>query len=277
MLELIYEKKDSIPEVFRADGVFEKLFTETPDGKISLTGVTGMKTQKDVDTISEALRKERSDHKAAIDKLKPWGDLNPTETLAQLDRIKELEAAAGGKLDEEKINEIVQGRLSQSTAPLQREIETLSTTNSTLQEENKELRNSIESRDRNDSVRSVATESKAHPTAAPDIEMAASYMLEKNDAGQWVVKDGISGVTPGLDVKGWLKEMQKLRPHWWPESEGGGALGNGPGSFTGDNPFAAKTWNVTAQSQLISTQGMEVAKTLASRAGTTVGGGRPTK
>jgi len=277
-IELQYENRDAVPEAFRNDDVFNEIFTVNDDGTVVVTGVTGMKTQTDVDAVREALRKEREDHGATKAKLKPWGELNAEETLKQLDRIKELEAAAGGKLDEDKLNELVEGRLAQKTGPLERSIQTLTEERDTLKGENDTLKGQIESRDRNDAVRGVAAESKAHTTAVPDIEMAASVMLEKDENGKLVTKSGIDGITPGLDVKGWMKEMQKLRPHWWPESEGGGARGGaGGGGFAGKNPWSADNWNLTEQGKVLNEQGREVADRMAKAAGTTVGGTRPAK
>lgn len=275
-IELSYENKDALPEAFRSDAVFNELFTTDADGKVVLTGVTGMKTQKDVDTVKEALRKEREDHGRAKDALKPWGDLKADEVLAQLDRIKELEAAAGGKLDEAKLNELVEGRLAQKTGPLERSIKELTEGKTAAEQERDALKQQIEARDRNDAVRAVATEAKAHATAVPDIEMAASIMLEKDESGKLVTKSGIDGLTPGLDIKGWMKEMAKLRPHWWPESEGGGARGGGGGGgFTGNNPFTAEHWSLTEQGKILQSQGREVADRMAKAAGTTVGGTKP--
>ncbi len=72
-IELRYDNEDALPEAFRNETIFAELFTRNDDGSISVTGVTGMKTQKDVDSVSEALRKERNDHKVTKDRLKPWG------------------------------------------------------------------------------------------------------------------------------------------------------------------------------------------------------------
>lgn len=275
-IELQYDSIDAVPEAFRDDAIFNELFTKTDDGKVILSGVTGMKTQKDIDSLREALRKEREDHSRAKEMLKPWGSLNAEETLAQLDRIKELEAAAGGKLDENKLNELVEGRLSQKTGPLQRQIETLTSEKSNLEKERDAFKAELEMRDRNDAVRSVATESKVLSTAIPDMEMAASVMLEKDEDGNLVTKSGIHGLTPGLNIKEWAKEMQKLRPHWWPESEGGGARGGGGGGgFSGTNPFTHENWSLTEQGKILQSQGREVADRMAKAAGTTVGGQRP--
>lgn len=277
-IELQYENLDAVPETFRNDDIFNEIFTVKDDGTVVVTGVTGMKTQTDVDAVREALRKEREDHGTTKAKLKSWGELNAEDTLKQLDRIKELEVAAGGKLDENKLNDLVEGRLAQKTGPLERSVQTLTEERDTLKNENDTLKGQIESRDRNDAVRGVAVESKSHTTAVPDIEMAASVMLEKDENGKLVTKSGIDGITPGLDVKGWMKEMQRLRPHWWPESEGGGARGGaGGGGFAGKNPWAPDNWNLTEQGKVLNEQGRDVADRMAKAAGTTVGGTKPMK
>lgn len=275
-IELQYDNREALPEAFRSDAVFNELFTIGADGKVVLSGVTGMKTQKDVLTVQEALRKEREDHGKTKEALKPWGSLNAEETLAQLDRIKELEIAAGGKLDEAKLNEMVEGRLSQKTGPLQRQIETITGEKTKAEQERDALKTQLESRDSNDAVRSVATESKVLTTAIPDMEMAASVMLEKDADGNLITKSGINGLTPGLSIKEWAKEMQKLRPHWWPESEGGGARGGGGGGgFTGNNPFSSEHWSLTEQGKFLNAHGREATDKLAKAAGTTIGGMKP--
>jgi len=85
------------------DAAFHSLYTEQSDGSFLLTGVEGMKTQSDIDKVTQALIKERGDHKATKAKFELLGDQDPVDLLAQLDRIKELEAAAGGKIDETEL------------------------------------------------------------------------------------------------------------------------------------------------------------------------------
>ena len=100
--------------------------------------------------------------------------------------------------------------------------------------------------------------------------MAQNY-LERDENGQFIVKAGLHGLTAGLDVKGFMKEMQKQRPHWWPASAGGGANGGG-GGFGGEaNPWAAATWNLTGQGNIVKEKGMAVAEAMAKAAGSKVG------
>lgn len=267
-IELVYDTADAIPAAVKG------LYTEQ-DGKFVLTGVTGMKTQADIDRIQEGLRKEREDHSKTKEALKPFKGLDAAEVQTKLDRIEELEAANGGKLDEDAIAKIVESRLKQATAPLQRQIDDLTETNTTLTADNEKLTGTITTGSRNEAVRKIASEMKVHGTAIADIELVAANYLEKDETtGKWIVKADAEGVTPGADVKQFMREMQKQRPHWWPKSAGGGAQGSLEGVNGGKNPFSGDTWNLTEQGQLIRTD-RELANQLAVAAGTTIGGDRP--
>ena len=272
-LEIEYESIDQVPETFR------DLYTEQ-DGKAVLTGVNGMKTNQDVINVQEALRKERADHAAAKEALKPWrsfGD-DPSELQSKLDRIAELEAAAGGKLDEAKIQELVENRIGQKTGPLERKLKDTTTTLEQLQQENGQLKNTLVTRDRNDAVRAVATEMKVLSTAIPDVEMVAGMFLERDEtSGEFIVKADAKGVTPGADVRQFLKEMQKQRPHWWPNSQGGGAGGGKGLGESEDNPWSAKGWSITKQGQYVREHGMAEAEKAAKSAGSKIGASRPSQ
>jgi len=268
-LELTYENLDAVPEAFRP------LYSENSAGQFVLGNINGLKTSKDTDTLQEALRKERSDHTLSRDALKPWKDMKHADVMASLDRITELEAAAGGKLDEAKLAEIVEGRLAQKTGPLQRMIDSLTGERDAMTGERDLLSRTLSSRDLNDAVRGVALEMKVIPSAIGDVEIIAERYLEKDDNGAFIVKADAIGVTPGLDVKGFMKEMQKIRPHWWPASAGGGAHG-GSSSFGGaDNPWAESSWNLTKQGQIVR-EDRALAEKMAGAAGSQIGAVRPT-
>lgn len=272
LLQAVHEKVDEIPEAFR------ELYTEK-NGKYELTGIAGVKTQADIDRLQTALEKERNDHKAVKERFSVWGDLQYEDVVKKLDRFPELEAAAAGKLDETKIEEIVQNRvngtLNSKLAPLDRELKTTKTaleqaTAKVQEYETREIRRSI-----HDSVREAIIAAKVLPEATEDALLLAERVFEVVD-GKVVTKDGV-GVTPGLNAKLWLDSIAEKRPHWWPASQGGGGTGGAGGGTGGKNPFSKEHWNVTAQGQVIKEKGLEHAQQMAKMAGTTVGGGKPAK
>lgn len=269
-LEIQYDSLSAVPEAFRP------LYAEK-DGKAVLTGINGLKTQADVNNLQEALRKERNDHAAAKAALNPWNSLGkkPEEIAAQLDRIAELEAAAAGKVDDKKLNEMVEARLGQRVGPIERQLRDTTTQLETIQRERDAFRDQLYRRDMTDIVRSIATEMKVVSTAMADVELFAQFALERQEDGTYITKSGIPGITPGLDPKSLLKEMQKQRPHWWPASSGGGA-GGGLGGINGDkNPWSAQHWNLTEQGRIVKEHGMTKAEELAKLAGSYVGATKP--
>lgn len=258
------------------------LYTQKGE-KFELTGISGVKTQADVDRLTTALNKEREDHKGTRDKFSVWGDMDHADVMSKLDRLPELEAAAAGKLDENAIEEMVnkrlEGTLNTRTAPLERNIATLTKERDEAIAERDELRGEKRTRTIHDAVRAELTKSKVIPEAAEDALMLADRVFEiREDDGAIVTRDQV-GVTPGVDPAVWLQEMQERRPHWWPASQGGGATGGagGTGGIGGgaSNPWSAEGWNMTKQGEIIRAKGSDYANQLAKAAGTTVGGGRP--
>lgn len=267
-LQAQYDTLDEVPEAHR------ELFTER-NGRYEFTGVEGLKTQADIDRLSTGLTKERDAHKATKAQIAAWQALgaDPHEIQAKLDRIAELEAAAEGKLDDGKLNQIVEGRIKSKTAPLERERETL---RQQIAERDEKIA-TYEARERqrsiHDAVRQAAVKHKLLDTAVEDALYLAERMFEVDEEGRVVTRDNV-GVTPGIEAHVWLTEMQSKRPHWWGPSTGGGARpGNGGGQPNG-NPFSATGWNLTAQGQLLR-ENPDRAHQMAKAAGTTVGGPRP--
>lgn len=240
-LNLTYDTEADIPEGFAS------LYTQRGD-KFEFTGVEGIRTQADVDRVQAALVKERNDHKALREKYRPLGDLNPADIVQQLDRIPELEMAAEGKLDDTKINSIVEQRIRSKIAPIERERDLLTTqlaeAQDTIQNFTAEKRqNTIAS-----AIRSACTSNKVVPDAVDDAVMLGERMFTIDETGRVVTRDDV-GVTPGVDARTWLTEMQPKRPHWWPASQGGGATGSG-GAGAPKNPWKKESFNLTEQGRL---------------------------
>lgn len=261
---------DNLDEV---DSSFHSLYTEK-NGKFVLTGIEGVKTQEDIDSVTRALNNEKAAHKKTKEKFSVLGDRDIEEVVSLLDKIPELEAAAKGGNDQEKINELVEAKIRTKLAPLERERDQLKkrieeSENVIAQFNAKERQRSI-----HDAVRSAATSAKVLPEALEDALMLAERVFDVDESGSVVTRDSV-GVTPGIDPAVWLTEIQQKRPHWWAPSQGGGSRGsnvNGAGGAM--NPWSKEGWNMTEQGKVYR-ENPQRAEQLAKSAGTSIGGPRP--
>jgi hypothetical protein len=262
-LKATYDKQEDIPEAFR------ELYAEQ-DEKFVLTGIEGIRTQHEMTKLTNEAYKERVKYKEHRDKLAAWNALGktPEEVQELLDKVPELEAAAAGKVvDETKIEALVTARVNKQVVPLQRQAGEKDAKIKELTDLTQTLQGERVTRTIHDTVRAAATKLRVIPEALPDVLMLAERMLEIEEDGKSVRTKDQVGVTPGVAPEVWLIDMQKTRPHWWPPSQGTGAQGgSGGGGFTGDNPFARDTWNLTKQGQII-TQDPKKAEQLMKQAG----------
>lgn len=272
-LKITYESGDDVPEAFKS------LYTEK-DGKFYLTGIDGMKTETDVSKISEALRKERSDHKKLRELVRgAFGNDSPNfeEIKVKLDSVDELQAQLDASADpknQKKIDDLVEAKLKAKLAPIERERDELKNKLGEKDKSIAELTTEKRGRKVQDAVREQANKLKLLPEAMEDAFMYADRLFEEDGDGNLVMKDNV-GFTPGTDVGFWLGEMQTKKPHWWAASEGGGAGGNRGGvKDATPNPFSAEHWNMTEQGRLVMTDRIKADK-LAAAAGTKVGGVKP--
>lgn len=256
------------------DEHFHPLYTEK-DGKFYFTAIDGMATPADVKKLKDEAGAVRIELKNLKKKYEALDDLGTVEEIqAKLDRIDELEAASSGKIDETKINEMVEARIKGRLTPLERERDRLKKE----LEEGTAAINTYKEKDRkraiHDHVRQAAVKSKIVDTAVEDVLLHAERIFDVAEDGTVTTKDGV-GVTPGVMADVWLTDMQQTRPHWWPGSQGGGANGGRTtGGNTGSNPFSHEGWNLTAQGALVRADRAK-AEQMAKAAGTTIGGGRP--
>lgn len=260
----------------KVDAAFHKLYTER-DGQFVFSGVDGMKTAEDIERLQGALTKERADHKRIKERFSVLGDRDVNELLSELDKLEEYKQAAEGKLDDNKLNSMVETRLKSRVAPLERDRDNLT---KQLKEALEQV-GAFEQRERtrtiHDAARAAIAKSTGFvPGASEDVLLYAERMLEIDDRGNVVSRDSV-GVTPGVDPVVWLQEMQSKKPYWWGTTSGGGASnGRGAGGAGGDNPWTAAGWNMTKQGQLYK-ENPERAAQLARSAGTTIGGAKPVK
>lgn len=269
-LKLKYASEGDIPEGFAA------LYTEK-DGEWHLTEVEGIKTDGDIAKVRKSLETEREAHKKTKDRMRHFIEMSDDEleeTVAKLDKYDELEAAAGDKLDEDKINELAEKRANALKAPLERDLKKANDRVTELEGENGELKTEKRTRTIHDAVRKVATEAKVIPEAMEDVLMHAERVFEINDEGEVVVKDAV-GFTPGVGADVWMTDIKDKRPFWFPTSSGGGGKGSGTGpGIGGNNPWSHANWNMTEQGRIVRADPKK-AEQLATAAGTKVGGTRP--
>lgn len=275
-LKTIHDKEDEIPEEYRS------LYTQKGE-KWELTGIEGVRTAADVERVTTSLKKERDDHKATKAALSGWTGLGleVDDVQKTLDRVPELEAAAGGKLDDAKIEEIAtkraEGILKSKLTPLERELAKTAKERDELAQAVGSFREKETRRTIHDRMRSALKASKALPEAEEDALLLGEHLLEITEEGDVVTRENGRGIPVGLDPAGLLAELQEKRPHWWPASQGGGAKGSagGGGLGGGKNPWAAESWNMTEQGRIVREKGLDHANGIAARAGTTVGGPKP--
>ena len=281
-LKTIYEKEDEIP-----DG-FGDLYAER-GGKFELVGVEGVKTQADIDRVNAALVKERNDHKQVRERLQAFGEIDPTTLPALQEELADAKArldslTAEGKLDETKVEERINAAINRAVGPLNRDKESLNrqletakkavadkeTEIATVKQEQQQERIRLQ-------IRDAVTGGKMPvlPTAVDDAVLVGESQFEFVD-GKLVTKDA-NGLTPGLTPAEWAKDMQERKPHWWPQSVGGGAPGGRGGGLTmKENPWSAEGWSITKQGQIYK-ESPEKAAQLAERAGSKIGATRPSK
>lgn len=238
---------DELPEAIQAE------YTQGADGKFHLQ-VTGMKPEGDVGRLQAALTKERTDHAALKTRISTiFGERKFEDIQADLDRLPELEAAAEGKLDDDKINAIVEGRVKTRIAPVERDLAAARADLATRDETIGELTAKDRTRTIHDAARVAATAAKMLPEAVDDFLLLADKIFEvRDDDGKVVVKDQV-GYTPGIEPSVLLTDLTTKRPHWWGPSTGGGAGGQRGATGGATNPFTHANWNMTEQGKLINT------------------------
>jgi len=240
----VVDNLDNVPEGLRDEYVQQ--------GDKYVLQVTGFKPESELSALRTARDKERNDRLALENRVKTtFGDEKLEDVRIKLDRIPELEAAAEGKLDDEKINGIVEGRVKTRLAPVERERDQYKSRVGELEGAVGELTSKEKKRLIRDKAREAGNAAKLRPEAMDDFLLLAETVLEvRDDDNEVVVKDG-TGFTAGVQPAVLLTDLQPKRPHWWGDSFGGGSGGNRDAQRGVANPFSKAAWNMTAQGQLM--------------------------
>lgn len=278
-----YDSQDEIPE-----GSISDLFAEQ-DGGFQFVGIPGMMGSGGQQRLRDEARQYRLASADAKKEAERWAALGSFEDVqATLDRVPELEAAAGGSGDaEEKIRQQVEAKLQVERAKHERESrklqEQLDKHNRTVQQYEDQARETFI----RDAVLRECQQTKqgrVDPEAMEDAVMYARLHLqaqeERDENGALrltgvSVKDGVSGFNPGDDVTTWLNGMREKKTHWNLPSEGGGGFGSKRSGNMPKNPWSKDHWNETHQIQFEREHGEEKAAAAARQAGSELGAFHP--
>lgn len=276
-LEIMYESIDAVPEQFRG------LYTEKDDG-VHLTGVKGLKTQADIDRLSKALNGARGERDELNGKLKPFqewlGDRSLDEVQAAFDEIEELRAraeAGGGEFPKDKLEELAERKVTTKLAPVERKLSQTEQALAEAVQRAEAAEAALTTRDLHAHLREIGEKAKLRPEAMADWLSLGERVFEKSEDGAFVSKDQ-SGVTPGVTADIVLGDLKQARPHWWPDSVGGGASGGrggGTNLMGSANPWSEAGWSVTAQMAYAREHGAEKAAAAAKAAGVSLGATAP--
>lgn len=255
-LKAVLESLDNVDEHYHS------LYSER-DGKYELTGIEGVKTQADVERLQSALAKEREEHKNVKTRLSQFGDWDPNELHAKLGRLEELELT-GGKVDDDKLEDLVNARLGQKLGPVERERNAAIEELNQLREQVSEFEKANRVRTIQDEVRKAFSDQKlANPAGQEDAMLHAMNMFDIDESGNVVDKEGRT-------VTQWLETMKQTRAFWWGETSGTGSKGGRNGA-TGTNPWADDSLNLTEMGRILRENPSRAAQ-LAKAAGKNVDG-----
>ena len=263
--------KAVVEKIEDVDAKYADLYEEKDD-KFVLKPIEGLKPVAEFEVMSNSLKAERDAHKTTKKKWEPISTLDPKAVREQLDKIPELEALAEGKLDEAKIETVVNSRVKAKLAPVERDRDQFKAKADELSGELETFKTEKRVRSLHDTIRIAAKAAKITETAMDDALLLGERVLEIGDDGNAVVKAD-SGYTPGITPDQWFQDLLGKKPHWWGESSGGGARPKQGGAFA-DNPFTHAGWNLTKQGEMVKADRAK-ADRYAQQAGTTVGGRRP--
>jgi hypothetical protein len=244
------------------------------DGKFHIQ-VEGMKPPEEFTKIQTSLNAARTEAGQLKQRLSLLGDVKVEDAVAALARIPELEAAAEGKLDDDKINGIVENRIKSKLAPVERERDQFKQQLTEKEQRIAQFETAERTRRIHRQVRQAAKDVGLREEAIEDALLLSDRTMELLEDGNAVVRAD-TDFQQGLGAKDWLADVITKRPHWLKESEGGGAGGNRGGGTITKNPWSDEHWNMTEQGKIFNSDSAR-ADQLAKAAGTTIGGPRPAK
>lgn len=252
------------------------------DGKAVLS-LTGVKTQADFDNYATALRARLADATGDLKAVKNQGMTRDEITALIKEVATTLKPANGdGRKAGDGVSDdpVMAARVHDLERELASTKEELTTTKAKGDAATKAaVDTTIKS-----ALSQAAAKAGVLPTAVPGLVQLIAANFEQSQNGQVVTRlegQTVPGVTPNTAPEPFMAAIKRSADfsHFWPGSAGGGAGpggGGGGGGAGADNPFSAAGWNLTLQGNMVRSDRAE-AERLAKAAGTSIGGGKPSK
>lgn len=240
-LELQYDNMSEVP------AGFEALYTEK-DGKAVLTKVKGLaQATASATTLQKSLNAEREAHRATKGKLNEATTQVETIT-AERDELQ-IRVESGGKVDDDKITELVERRVKLATGPLEKKLQAAESQAAEFEGKFNEATQTIRQGQIQTGIREAAVKAGIDPKMMTAAVRLLGPDVELDDAGNIIAREG-GTFTPGLDLSGVLSEAKQTFPNLWPLSSGGEAKGGSTLPDGRPNPFTYNGWSVTQQMSL---------------------------
>lgn len=223
-----------------------------------------------VNNRNQVLDEKKELQKEVAQLKKQWEGFDPDRVrriMENIDKDEETKLISEGKLDE-----VVARRLDRYRADTDQQIKLRDTK---IEEMAKALSEEKEKRSRlviDGSLRSAAVEAGITKTAIEDVVFRGRQVFNLDEKDRPIPRDpngnmlvGKDGITP-LSAVEWLDSMKKIAPHWWPPSQGGGAMPGDAGKPARVNPWKKESFNLTQQG-MIFRDNPELARELMREAG----------
>jgi hypothetical protein len=208
------------------------------DGKFKLDLASEVKTQADIDALSNALKAERALKKSLESKVSKFGTLTPEqvrEMQAELERAK-LSVKDG---DTDEVKQRIEDIKSVYEAKLKLNAQELNELKAKLDEDQAKITNA---KFKEELRKELAD--NVNPNSVQDILKLAQGEIKYNKDADTFQS------TEGKGVKEWVADFLKQRPYFLKDSTAGGSKGSKQGQ-TVVNPFAKETFNMTQQAVLL--------------------------
>lgn len=262
MLKAVYLTKEAIP------AQYVDLYTEK-NGQWELTGIEGIRTEADIERITDAYGKRIKDAAKSVKS----GEGLTSDQIAEIvrDEIKKAAGDGGGNNGGGDNNNGGGSDLERQLAAATDEAQTWK--GKAEAAEAAALDSNLTAQ-----LTAAVTAAGVRPEAVDHFVTShkSDFELRDGKLARKFVESDPKTATQSVDDYLTSRKTDKSTAYFWPGNEGGGSGGSGGlgGAHKGPNPFDPKTANMTEQNRIYS-ENPELAKRLADQAGVDVLTGQP--